>query len=80
MNKLTTKQLIKQLSQMDQDAYIMLDDGKELRYLYRVEEDNALELSSDEVDVLSNYLDVHSMEEAYDYDQLDFFSIVVLGS
>ena len=80
MNRIKTKDFIKQLQRFDQDAYIMLDDGKALRYLYRVEEDNALELSSDEVDVLSNYLDVHSMEEAYDYDQLDFFSIVVLGS
>jgi len=80
LNRIKTKDFIKQLQRFDQDAYIMLDDGKALRYLYRVEEDNALELSSDEVDVLSNYLDVHSMEEAYDYDQLDFFSIVVLGS
>ena len=83
MNKLTTKELIKQLKQLDQDAYVMVDDGVTLRYAYRIEQDEAVALSEDEVDVLSNYIDLAHMEAEYylePHETLDFFSIVSISA
>ena len=82
MNKLTTKELIKKLSQFDPDSYIMWDDGNTLHYLSRIESDEAIALSEDEVDCLSNYIDISHMESEYLTDansELDFFSIIVMS-
>jgi hypothetical protein len=82
-NKITTKQLIKQLSQFDPDAYILFDDGTSLRYVTRIESDEAISLSDDDMDVLSNYIDLLHMESTYLEDgedsALDFFSVAVLS-
>ena len=78
-NKLTTKQLIKMLEMCDPDAYIMIEDGYNLRYAVRIEQEEAVALSEDEVDLLSNYLDLSHMEAEYDLEAnetLDFFSVV----
>lgn len=82
MIKLTTKQIIKQLQQFDPDSYVLYDDGSSLRYITRIESDEAIELSTDELDVLSNYIDLLHMESTYLGDEegaLDFFSVAVLS-
>jgi hypothetical protein len=82
-NKLTTKELIKKLQMCDPDAYIMIEDGYNLRYAVRIEQEEAVALSEDEVDLLSNYLDLSHMESTYDledYGTLDFFSVVSICS
>lgn len=81
-NKLTTKELIKRLSQFDPDSYPLWDDGVSLHYITRVETDEAIHLTDDELDVLSNYIDLASMESSYlvdANDTLDFFSVVVFS-
>jgi hypothetical protein len=81
-NKLTTKELIKKLKQFDPDSYPLYDDGTSLHYITRVESDEAIQLSSDEIDVLSNYIDLMHMESTYlcdDEDTLSFFSVAVLS-
>ena len=81
--KLTTKELIKKLQMCDPDAFVMVEDGYNLRYAVRVEQEEAVALSEDEVDLLSNYLDLSHMEAEYGLEAnetLDFFSVVSICS
>ena len=76
---LKNKELIKKLQEYDPEARIMFRDSLDLRYVYSINEEEAVELSEDEVDILSDYLDVQDMESNYEDEVLDFFSIVVLS-
>lgn len=80
---LTVADLIRHLQCCDKEARILIKDKNEnLRYLRKVDEDQSIQLSADEFDVLSNYFDVQKMEADYldgSGDTLDFFSVVTLS-
>ena len=76
---LKNKELIKKLQGYDPESFVMFRDSLDLRYVYSISEEEAVELSEDEVDILSDYLDVQDMESNYEDEVLDFFSIVVLS-
>lgn len=82
MNKpLRSKDLIKHLQCVDPDSFVMYDTGYGLQYVYVVDEDQGVKLSTDEVELLSHYDSLEHMEkECLDspYETLDFFSITVL--
>lgn len=80
---LTASELIRQLSCADPNSRVLMRDKNDnLRYVKSLDEDNAIQLSTDEFDVLSNWFDVQQMEAHYldgSGDELDFFAIAVLS-
>lgn len=79
---LTASELIRQLNCVDPNSRVLMRDKNDnLRYVKSLDEDQGVQLSTDEFDVLSNWFDVQQMEVAYidgSNETLDFFSVAVL--
>lgn len=81
MKPMTVAELMRQLSCVDSNSVVMYDTGCYLSYIYCVDEDQGVKLSTDEVELLSHYECLADMEnECLDspYETLDFFSVSVL--
>lgn len=79
---LTVADLIRHLQCCDKEARILIKDKNDnLRYVKSLDEDQCVQLSTDEFDVLSNWFDVQQMESNYldgSEDELSFFSVAIL--
>ena len=79
---LIASELIRQLGCVDPNSRVLMRDKSDnLRYVKSLDEDQAIQLSTDEFDVLSNWFDVQQMEANYldgSEDELSFFSVAIL--
>lgn len=75
------KDLIKRLQQLDPNSEVLMqkdDEGNGYRTLNGVDEDEAIKVDYDDYVFLSQYGSVQEMQEDYDLEELDFFSVSVL--
>lgn len=75
------KDLIKQLQQLDPNSEVLMqidDERNGYRTLNGVDEDEAIKVDYDDYVFLSQYGSVQEMQEDYDLEEFDFFSVSVL--